>query len=154
MGFLDFHGFDHAHFLRTGEVPSRDRRYYRYRIDIVRLGGLSLSIGIEIAHLWVSVSISISTFLNPWSQSQYQYRICTSLGLSHSLSIENCTSLSLSLSLFCIEKIDTFWFWKWFICGGSLGSSWQKGQILIVAFLTTLHPALTGFSFKIKVDWS
>ena len=99
----------------------RDRRYYRYRIDIVRLGGLSLSIDIEIAHPWVSVSVSNIEFCNARSQSQYRYRFLTSLGLTPSLSIENCTPLSLSISLHGLEIFDTSK-----IClGGSFESFWQ-----------------------------
>ena len=86
---------------------TRDRRYYRYRIDIVRLSGLSLSLSIEIAHPWVSVSISSIEFLNVRSQSQYRYRISTPLSLSLSLSIEYYTSLNLSIALCSLEIFDT-----------------------------------------------
>ena len=116
-------------------VWARDRRYYRYRIDIVRLVGLSLSIGIDIAHPWVSVSISISIFLIPRSQSQYRCRIFTSLDLSLSLSIEICTSLSLSLSQSCFEIFDTFRS----LVGARLKALDIRNMLLMLLFLHPLH---------------
>ena len=91
---------------RFWPICNRARRYYRYRLSIVRLVGLSLNINIEISHPWVSVSVSISNFYIPRSQSQYRYQFFTSMGISLSLSIEIYTSLSLSISLFVLEIFD------------------------------------------------
>ena len=98
QGYRRVLGFDFIEIFKL-LVWRRHGRYYRYRLDIVRLAGLSLSISIDFSHPWVSVSVSVSIFHIPRSQSQYRFFKLQSLNMSLSWNFIVLCSKSLSISL-------------------------------------------------------